>query len=150
MSEKGQRPQPSAWSKALTLLARRAHSVRELEVKLRQKGYAGEEIAEALTQLLERNYLNDEEFARSYCQCKCRKHSRRRVEVDLLSRGVARETVQAVLEAEYSAAQEVENCKRTLAKKDTEDKAAAARAASFLHRQGYRGDSVRAAFTEVR
>ena len=54
---------PSAYDKALGMLARREHSRRELRLKLRQKGYEGEEAGAALDRLGEQHYQDDDRFA---------------------------------------------------------------------------------------
>ena len=52
--------------KAMDLLARREHSVHELERKLRARGYADDAIAEAVEGLLRDRLLSDERFAEAY------------------------------------------------------------------------------------
>ena len=54
--------QGGAYEKALSLLARREHSARELKSKLEQRGLDAEESATALAELQAKNYQNDERF----------------------------------------------------------------------------------------
>ena len=61
--DSGDKPVPSAYDKALGLLARREQSRRELRRKLDQRGYAGEETTAALDRLGEQHYQDDERFA---------------------------------------------------------------------------------------
>lgn len=57
------RPKPSAYDKALGLLARREQSRRELGRKLGQKGYERSEADAALDRLGEQRFQDDERFA---------------------------------------------------------------------------------------
>lgn len=52
----------SAYQKALALLARREHSVRELTFKLLQKDYPADEVDQAIHKLQKADYLNEERF----------------------------------------------------------------------------------------
>lgn len=62
---RGRKPRKpkSAYDRALGLLARREHSKWELRNKLRAKGYARDEIDEAVEKLAEQGYQSDERFA---------------------------------------------------------------------------------------
>jgi len=54
--------QPSAYEKALGLLARREHSARELKAKLSQRGFDADENAAALERLQSKDFQNDARF----------------------------------------------------------------------------------------
>src|SRR6478735_12505019 len=54
--------QPSAYEKALGLLARREHSARELKAKLSQRGFDADENVAALERLQSRDFQNDARF----------------------------------------------------------------------------------------
>ncbi|HET7780179.1 MAG TPA: regulatory protein RecX, partial [Rudaea sp.] len=54
--------QPSAYEKALGLLARREHSARELKSKLARRGFDADENAAALERLQSRDFQNDARF----------------------------------------------------------------------------------------
>ena len=60
---KGEKPQRTAYDKALGLLARREHSGRELSRKLGQGGYDRQDTAEAIGRLGEQGYQDDDRFA---------------------------------------------------------------------------------------
>ncbi len=53
-------------NKAIYLLSRREHSRQELHRKLRQRGFANQEIQIVLTELEKENLLNEERFIASY------------------------------------------------------------------------------------
>lgn len=52
----------SAYGKAVSLLARREHSVRELTFKLSQKEYPQKDIDQAIERLIKEKYLDNERF----------------------------------------------------------------------------------------
>ena len=54
-----------AYNYAVSLLSRRDHTVKEINDKLKQKGY-GQYASAAVLKLSEQGYLSDERFARMY------------------------------------------------------------------------------------
>ena len=63
----------SAYDKAVDLLSRREHTRKELESKLKEKGFGDEDIEEAVTTLISEGYLSDERFAEVYIRFRIRK-----------------------------------------------------------------------------
>ena len=63
----------SAYDKAVDLLSRREHTQKELESKLREKGFNAEDIEEAVITLKSEGYLSDERFAEVYIRSRIRK-----------------------------------------------------------------------------
>lgn len=55
-------------NKAFFLLSKRDYFSKELERKLKEKGYPQEEIAELLADLTKRGWLKDEELALRFCK----------------------------------------------------------------------------------
>ena len=53
------------WPLALRLLARRGHSVAELERKLKERGYSAAQIAPVIERCRELGYLDDSRFPRT-------------------------------------------------------------------------------------
>ena len=92
-------PPPNPYQKALQLLATRAHFRRELEAKLRQRGYPGEEIEAALAKLTEEGYLDDRATARVFVESRQGRTSegRSRLRAELIKRGAPDDAVEAAL-----------------------------------------------------
>jgi len=92
-------PPPTPYQKALQLLAVRAHFRRELETKLRQRGFPGEEIEAALEKLTEQGYLDDRATARVFVESRQARGSegRARLRAELLKRGAPDDAVEAAL-----------------------------------------------------
>lgn len=62
-----------AYNKALKLLSMREHSIKELERKLIDKGYDKDDVNQAISKLLEKNWLSDKRFAESYIRSRLKK-----------------------------------------------------------------------------
>ena len=92
-------PPPNPYQKALQLLATRAHFRRELDAKLRQRGYSGEEIEAALAKLTEEGYLDDRATARVFVESRQGRTSegRSRLRAELIKRGAPDDAVEAAL-----------------------------------------------------
>ncbi len=95
--------------KALTLLARREHSCRELRRKLRERSFPEEIIDQVIDSLLKSSYLDDRRFAQEWVRQRLerRPEGTRKLAAALAAKGVDRQIVQEVLAEvdEYEAAQ---------------------------------------------
>ncbi len=90
--------------KSFRLLGRRQHSSYELKLKLKQKGYNDNLINEVISQLTESNYLNDYEFAKTFTEenIKNKLWGKRKLESELLKRGVNREIIGDIINKKFS------------------------------------------------
>jgi regulatory protein len=136
-----------ARSRALTLLANRDRSSREVGSRLSRLGYASDVVAGTVEWLVERGYVDDERFVERYAAEKLRGGwAIRRVRTELARQGLERELVERVLEAtaeddEGLAVRDdvlMETLRRRFAGQlATDQKAAERRMAGFLARRGY-------------
>jgi len=101
-----------ALNTALTYLSRRALTRFQLVQRLEKKGFNEEEIQECLTRLLEWGYLNDQEYARSYCLNKKTSYSKKRISYELKVRGIDRSIIEEILADSYPSEQEKELCRK--------------------------------------
>ncbi len=148
-----QKPKPTALEKAVALLARQEQSSAKLREKLRQRGYAPEEIDAAIARLEERHYLNDEEAcARQYQKLyEETGMSVRQIEQKLLTRGFPSSLVRA--SAPKEAGRDERDLGAALRSLRSRFHAAAPRAKmkQFLYRRGFSYgicDSATSAFLE--
>lgn len=90
---------PSAYGKALDLLARRAHFRAELATKLRTRGFEHGEIEAALDRLAAEGYLDDEATAGDFAEMRHARapEGRRKLAAELSRRGAGEEAIEAVL-----------------------------------------------------
>ena len=142
------------YDRAMSLLAFRARSARELRRRLVQKGEEPALADAAIARLVERGFLDDADFARQLTRSKVlgAGASKRRVQQELFKKGVARETADAaiaeVFEDEAVDEQAIvddaaRKKARALAKLDPATRRR--RLYGFLARKGYDGEKIRAA-----
>jgi regulatory protein len=90
----------SAYDKALTLLARREHSARELKSKLVRKGMDADESAAALTQLQSKDYQNDARFGEMLVRSRIAQgYGPRWIIAELKTHGIVEEQARELIEA---------------------------------------------------
>jgi regulatory protein len=78
-----------AYEQAVSLLARREHSARELANKLGSRGYAAEAVASALERLAAERLQSDERFAEAYLRQRSQKgYGPQRIAAELRERGI--------------------------------------------------------------
>lgn len=139
-SDDGDKPVPSAYDKALGLLARREQSKRELRRKLDQRGYAGEEAEAALERLGEQHYQDDERFAGMLLRNRAGQgYGPLRIRMELKTHGLPELTIRQLLDEaevdwEASAATQL---RRRYGGKAGADHAERARRVQFLLRRGF-------------
>jgi regulatory protein len=108
---------------AVGALARRMRTERDLRrlMKIRaEEGEAGARAMDAVVaRLKELNYLSDERFAEDYTRVRKEheKFGRRRVQQDLMQKGVTRELVASTLETAYEDVDEVALARQYIARK---------------------------------
>lgn len=146
------------FDRALTMLALRARSQRELRRQLIRKGEAEEHVDAALARLAANGLLDDAGFARQLTRSRLLGpgHSRRRLQAELFRKGVERsvadEAIAEVLADEaIDTGAIIERVARrklqSLAKLDPE--ARDKRLWGFLARRGYDADDIRRAIKAV-
>jgi regulatory protein len=91
---------PSAFDKAVELLALRPHFRAQLAGKLRARGYSEEEAGGALDRLTELGYLDDRKVARDFVASRLRRGpvGRRRLVAELARRGVASAVIEEAID----------------------------------------------------
>jgi regulatory protein len=97
---------------ALSYLSRRLLTRIEMVQRLERKGYSPTDIENALERLTEWGYLNDHEYALSYTRSKQANYSKKRIEAELKSKGIAEEIVDAALQTSYLPEQEELLCQK--------------------------------------
>jgi regulatory protein len=136
---------------ALKSLASRMRSVRDLRrlMKMRaEPGAPGEAAMDAvIARLTELNYLNDPRFAADYTRLRKEneKHGRRRVQQDLMQKGVGGELVKQALAAAYDDEDEAALVRAYIARKrmrEPKDDKERARGMGRLLRAGFSSSAI--------
>ncbi|MCI8801361.1 recombination regulator RecX [Acetatifactor muris] len=138
--------------RAMNLLKTREYTVKQLQDKLKMGGYPENVIEEALAYVASFHYTDDLRYAVSFIEGHSDNRSRRRIEQDLLRRGIDRSTLEkAWLQWEEQGGDQDEQkmIQALLAKKGfASDKAnlkERQRMYGFLMRKGFSGEQVRRA-----
>lgn len=100
----------SALDTALTFLSKRALTHYELKMRLEKKGYSEDEISEAMERVEGWGYINDQAYALSFSQSKLLVWSRKRVQQELLRRGINSSIIEDVLDQVFKVEQELSQC----------------------------------------
>lgn len=89
-----------AYQHAIRFLGFRARSRQEMEQYLSKKGYPAQVVGKTIERLLRENYLDDRAFAQTWRdeRARFRPKSRQALRYELRQKGVAGETIEAVLE----------------------------------------------------
>jgi regulatory protein len=92
-------PAASCLDKAVELLSRRSHFTRQLERKLRQRGYPPAEVAAALARVTELGYLDDRRTARQYVESRLARGAEgaRRIRAALQRQGAPAEVIEEAM-----------------------------------------------------
>lgn len=83
------RPLPSAKSRAVALLSRREHSRKELRDKLIQRGYAADEVEEAIDWAVSRQFQSDDRFGQSLVRRRASTLGNRAIDAELAQHGLS-------------------------------------------------------------
>ena len=139
-----------AMQRCLNLIKSRDYTREQLKLKLKQGGYPEQVIEEALDYAASGRYIDDLRYAESFIVCSHEHKSRRRIENDLLQKGVSAETIAAAWlqwEDEGNVQDEEEQIKALLTKKhfdaETADRKELQKMYAFLARKGFDGDKIR-------
>ncbi|MGB5106944.1 MAG: regulatory protein RecX [Candidatus Zixiibacteriota bacterium] len=95
---------------ALRYLARRSRSESEMRKYLERKGYDGSQIDSTIAWLMDKKYLNDEEFAAAWVRNRQQlaPRGKRRLMVELYQKGIDRDTATQAVQHNISAEDEAE------------------------------------------
>ena len=88
--------------RAMNLLKARDYTESRLRQKLIEGGYPEETVEEAVAYVASYGYVDDARYARSYIRSRMSTASRRRIETDLLQRGIDAETINTAFEELYA------------------------------------------------
>ena len=96
--------------KAISYLARRAHSIFEIKTKLMQKGYEKRLIEPVLAEMTEKNLLDDKVFALLFAEEKIgsKLWGKSKLRAELMRRGIGREIIDEVLFEKFPYGNDIE------------------------------------------
>lgn len=131
--------------RAMHLLEQMDRTEAQLRDKLKAGEYPKECIDDAVMYVAKYHYIDDERYAANYVRNAQSKKSRRRIQQDLMKKGVVKETIEAALEEEYVSDEE-DQIRELLTKKGfdykTADEKEFRRTYSFLLRRGFKANDI--------
>ena len=128
---------------------------KELSERLSRAGCSAQSIQKTLEYLARYGYVDDARYAGHYYARYCAERGERRIRLELLKKGIARETVEAVFAEAEAAETEGERGRcLALAKKravgqDLSDPKVRSRLLGYLARRGFREADIRVALREI-
>ena len=122
------------------ILERQDRTEYQLREKLLQSAYPKEAVEEAVDYVKSYHYLDDERYARTFIRNHQKDRSKRRLETDLIKRGVPKDTIKLCIDEEFET-DEKEQIRIWLEKKqyekETADLKERAKMYQFLARKGF-------------
>lgn len=138
--------------RCMNLIKSRDYTREQMKRKLEQGGYPEPVIEEALAYAASGRCIDDLRYAENYITCSHERKSRRRIENDLLQKGISAETIARAWmqwENDGNVQEEAEQIRTLLAKKHfdagTADRKELQKMYAFLARKGFDGDKIRRA-----
>ena len=133
--------------RALHLLNAMDRTEEQLRIKLKQNLYPEDVIEKAIQYVKAFGYVEDQGYAQRFIKNRQNAKSKKELYIALMQKGVAREEIEAAMEACYEEADETEAIRRILEKKrfspeestDVEKK----KIFDYLLRKGFRSDDIR-------
>jgi regulatory protein len=134
---------------AVRLLAARAHSARELRIKLLRRGHAADEVTAALERLREGGHLDDAAYARALIGRRSGGRGARAIASELAAKGVDREVARTAL-AELSTEDQLQAAQSLAERLSRVGPADPERIGAKLLRRGFPVEVARAALRGLR
>ncbi len=144
--------------RAFRYLDRRQHSISELRIKLKQKGYETELINQVLDDLKQKNYLDDTKFAEMFVEekIKLKLWSEQKLRSELIKRGINSEIISDVLRNKISEEDKLNNAliiasKKydTLRNRNVDKDVIKRKLITFLNSRGYNYDVIKEVCEEL-
>ena len=144
--------------RAFRYLGRRQHSSSELRIKLIQKSYETELINEVLDDLKNKNYLDDEEFAKMFVEekIKLKLWGEQKLRSELIKRGIKSEIISDVLRNKISDEDKLNNVMivaskkyDTLKNRNLDNDVIKKKLVTFLNSRGYNYDVIKEVCDEL-
>lgn len=137
------------YTRAVDLISRRLRSEREIRDYAGRKQWSKDNTERVIARLYDRGYLNDLVFAQAFVRSRqsAQKYSRRRIERDLVNKGISHRIIQQVLDEGAGMADDNDALTNLVAKKyhryDDINKLKA-----YLARAGFRYDDINRAIKQ--
>ncbi len=138
---------------ALNLLTFRSRTVKEVEKRLKEKGYPQEIIDEIIEKLIKLKYLDDKSYADDFIKSRT-KYGTRKLKIELRQKGIENETVQdcldECLDSETESSRAICEAQKALkTMRPPYDRAVLLRLRGRLARRGFSSEIINQAIREI-
>jgi regulatory protein len=137
-------------------LSRRMHSKKELSDKLKAKGYKKEDIDKIILELENKNYLNDDSFARQVVtdEINIKKNGPFLIKNKLLKKGIENSLSSVVIDELYEEKIQLQNCQYLASKKigssiNSDERSKRSKLANYLIQKGFSWDICNQVLSEM-
>lgn len=134
-----------AKKRALHLLERMDRTEQQLREKLMASDYPEEVVEEAIAYVKSFHYIDDQRYAENFTRYSKERFSKRQIKQKLMTKGVAKDTIEVAIEEEYDA-DETEHIRKLLEKKhfdgNSKDEGEFRRIYNYLLRRGFRSSDI--------
>lgn len=140
-----------AIKRAMHLLERQERTEKQLYDKLKQNGYPEECIENAIGYVRSYHYIDDLRYAKTYIRYHQDKKSYRKLQMDLMSKGVPENLIEQALEEEFESDEVRKICgllQKRHYQKQTADDGEKRRTFQFLARRGFQSSDILKAMQE--
>ena len=135
--------------RAMHLLEKRPYSERDMKNKLKENLYDDESIDEAIDYLKSFGYIDDHAYASQYIDTYTQNRSARRIEQDLMKKGISKDVIEEVLDRKRDEGElgDEESMIRNLLKKrgfdpESADSKTIAKNVRFLYKKGFSAETI--------
>lgn len=132
--------------RTMHLLEKMDRTEAQIREKLRQGFYPEDVIEDAVAYVKEYHYLDDSRYAGNYVRNQMEKKSRRKIQMELMAKGIGKEMAERALEEEHQRENEQELILKWVEKKHysakTADLKEKQRMYQFLMRKGFQSDDI--------
>ncbi|MCI8484592.1 MAG: regulatory protein RecX [Lachnospiraceae bacterium] len=132
--------------RTMHLLEKMDRTEQQIRVKLQQGYYPEAVIDNAITYVKEFHYLDDLRYAQNYVRSQRERKSQRRIQMELLNKGIKKELIAQAVEEEYQQEQEQGLILKWIEKKgysgEKADLKEKQKMYQFLMRKGFRSDDI--------
>ena len=135
--------------RAMHLLEKRPYSERDMKNKLKENLYDDESIDEAIDYLKSFGYIDDHAYASQYIDTYTQNRSARRIEQDLMKKGISKDVIEEVLDRKRDEGElgDEESMIRNLLKKrgfdpESADSKTIAKNVRFLYQKGFSAETI--------
>lgn len=135
--------------RAMHLLEKRPYSERDMKNKLKENLYDDESIDEAIDYLKSFGYIDDHAYASQYIDTYTQNRSARRIEQDLMKKGISKDVIEEVLDRKRDEGElgDEESMIRNLLTKrgfdpESADSKTIAKNVRFLYQKGFSAETI--------